>query len=85
MTNKIRKLAPFLAPLLGFTVIDFSHEATPPDRGVPMGLASDGKGRLWIGDFSKNHLYRVTLKSGDIELVASDGLARPENIAFRKR
>ena len=59
--------------------------ATLPDRGVPMGLARDGAGRLWVGDFSKGRLFRVNINSGEVQLVASEGMSGPENIAVRKR
>jgi hypothetical protein len=55
--------------------------ATLPDRGVPMGLSRTGDGRLWVGDFGKGRLFRVTIKTGQVELTSSEGLAGPENLA----
>jgi hypothetical protein len=50
-----------------------------------MGLAFNGKGRLWIGDFGKNRLFRLTIKSGEVELLSSEELSGPENVAVHGR
>jgi streptogramin lyase len=55
--------------------------ALPGEGGVPVGLASDGDGGVYIADFGRDRIYRV--QDGTVEAVALEGLDGPENLVFR--
>lgn len=52
-----------------------------PERDVPVGLAFAAKGRLFISDFMKSRLFVLEPGADEATLLASEGLAGPENIA----
>ena len=59
--------------------------ATLPEGSVPVGIAFDRQGRLWIGDFAKSQLFRLDVGASVPALVASEGMGRPENLVVRPR
>lgn len=52
-----------------------------PDRGVPVGLAFAADGRLFISDYMRSRLFVLEPGADEATLLASEGLAGPENIA----
>lgn len=52
-----------------------------PDRGVPVGLAFAPDGRLYVSDFGRNRLFVIEPGSSEPRLLATEGLAGPENTA----
>lgn len=72
-----------------FSVLRFDSEtgvladtvAVLPDRGVPVGLAFAPDGRLFVSDFGRSRLFVIEPGSSEPRLLATEGLAGPENIA----
>ncbi len=54
--------------------------AALPGGGVPVGLAFVADGRLFISDFRRSRLFVLEPGSTEPRLLASEGMAGPENI-----
>jgi DNA-binding beta-propeller fold protein YncE len=56
-----------------------------PTGAAPVGLAFDAEGTLFVADYGRSRLFRLRPADTAFELVASEGMRGPENIAVYRR